>query len=179
MSTNKNVVSETVRKAKSANTSSLITLSTGVVLVPIRVPNMVFPEVMARLERPKPPRVFIEDIGREEENIADPDYISRVGAWQSEFSKAIVDVMIVLGTEIESIPEGFEIPESDNWTKKLAALKLRPHDEIERYLLWVKMVAAPSETDIQLIMEKVGQLSGVSEKDVSDTVDQFRDSAGR
>lgn len=169
-------VHETVQKAR-AGKDSFISLSTGVILKPIRVPNMLFPEIMSRFERPKAPRVFIADLGREEENAADPDYISKLSTWQSEFTKAIVDAMIILGTEIEFIPEEIEKQDSEKWLRKLSALRINPKGEEERYLLWIKMIAAPTDTDIQLIMEKVGQLSGVSEADVSDAVEQFRNSA--
>jgi hypothetical protein len=172
-------VSETVNKAKSFSRDNTFALSTGVVFKAIRVPSMVFPELMARMERPKPPRVFIADIGREEENPSDPDYIAKLDVFNAEYTKAIIDTMIVLGTEVLSVPDDIKKDNDELWLKKLKALRMFPEDEIQRYLLWVKTVAAPLDDDIQSIMREVGRLSGVSEEDVSEAVETFRDNPER
>jgi hypothetical protein len=179
MTNRNNAVSETVKKARVTKADDTFTLSTGVVLKPTRVPSMVFPELMSRMERPKPPRVFIEDIGREEENPADPDYQSRLEIFNAEYTKAIIDTMIILGTEVVYVPDNVAKETDTRWTLKIKALGIVPTDEIQRYLLWVKFVAATDNKDIEAIMREVGRLSGVSEEDVSEAVETFRDNPER
>ncbi len=162
----------------------LIRLSTGVVLKPRRIPNLMFAEVVRFFKRPKVPVVYIEDIGREEENPNDPAYQEAVAAYTNELSMAIVDLMIVSGTEINSVPKGFPKPEDDSWYEEFdAVFSMFGHNDTlttkKRYLKWVKFCAAPTEQDIASIMEGVGRLSGVSEEDVSDAITRFRDSSER
>lgn len=169
------IVSEAVRSIRKP-ADSFITLSTGVKIKPIRIPNMIFPEITNRFEKPPIPRVFIEDLGREEENPNDPVYIEKLSEWQNAFSKAIVDTMIVLGTETVFVPGDVEKETSQRWLGKLKVIGLDPgNDEILRYLYWIKYVAAPMDEDIQSIIEGVGKLAGVSESDVTEAIDQFRD----
>jgi hypothetical protein len=117
-----------------------------------------------------------EDIGREEENLADPNYLEAYARYQSELSVAVIDTMVLMGTEVESLPDGIYSPEDDGWTRKLRVLKINPgEDEMERYLMWVKYYSAASDEDITKIVETVGRLSGVAEEDVSEAITQFRD----
>lgn len=153
-----------------------ITLSTGVVLLAKPAnPNMLI-RAMASHQRPSPPMVFIKEMGRQMENPDDPDYISRVQAWQMEYSNAMLNVLIGLGTEIHSIPKGMEGPhpkkkdELPNWIKDYVAMgfPIVPDSPAWRYITWVMFVAGPTEADTQLIGRKVRALSGVKEADVRD-----------
>lgn len=87
-----------------------IYLSTGVVLVAKQANPSMLIRAMTAHRRPTPPVVFIENMGREMENPDDPDYISRVDAWQMEYSNSMLTVFIGLGTELKSLPKGFEGP---------------------------------------------------------------------
>lgn len=169
-------VVEVIRNAANGDADNLIHLSTGVVLKPSRVPNLLISEVVSKFKRPEPPTVFIEDIGRSEQNPNDPTYIDLVNQWQVEMTTALVDTMILVGTEVHSVPKGFSGPSDEGWTKKIHILGIDPGtDEYKRYLMWIKFHAAPSEKDISTIMEEVGRVSGVSESDVSEAIQQFRD----
>lgn len=175
-----NRTSQTVVEAAAAlkgdNKSGLVELSSGVKLTPIQIPNMIYMEVMSRFSRPSVPRFFNEDTGREEENPNHPDYTAAVEKWQTEMSKAVIDLMIVFGTEFHSCPDSAEGPNSKKWQRRLNAAGISvPDDEFGRYLLWVKTIAAPKNEDMELIMLEVGRLSGVVENDVQDAVGSFRD----
>lgn len=147
---------------------SWIRLSTGVVLVAKPANPFVMLTVMSMHPRPEPPRVFIEVMGRQVENLDDPDYIGRVKAWQQEQSAATLDAMILYGTELRDVPKGFPKPDSDEWLKKYHILKLEsdPDNKDWRYLTWVKFVAIQSLEDLDTIKNVVGKLSGVREADV-------------
>lgn len=152
-------------------------LSSGVVMRPRRVPNLLFAEVVSRFKAPKVPRFHNPDTGREEENPSDPAYTEAFNEYQAQLSMAIIDAMILMGTEVVSVPRTMERAEDDLWTRKLKALGVPITDDpLVRYLAWVKYYAAEGQDDVQTIMTAVGRMSGVSEEDVNDAVSQFRNS---
>ena len=157
---------ESVDAVKSADNK--ITLSSGVVVRAKKVPPMYLITVMTKSPRPKPPVVFIKDMGRNMENPDDPNYIDRVKAWEMESNTAILDVLITLGTELVSTPKGISKPTEDKWLEIIDALDMpkRPENESWRYLTWMKLIAATDENDLVIIQEAVGRLSGISNKDV-------------
>jgi hypothetical protein len=171
---NTNKVVQAVKSVKT-ETGSLIVLSTGVTLHAERVPNLIFLEVTRRFKAPKVPRYMNADLGREEDNPGDPDYIEAYNQYQADLSVAVIDTMVVVGTSLASVPEGVYGPSDEGWTKRLRIIGIDPgEDEMERYLKWVKYYAASKDEDINRIAETVGRLSGVAEEDVAEAIDQFR-----
>lgn len=163
-------VIETVRKKDEPD--NLIRLSSGVVLKGKQANATTLIKVIASFPRPKPPIYHNDRMGRDMENPDDPDYLSRVQAWQVEQGDAVVTAFILLGTELYSKPRDIPGPlpkkgEKD-WLAKYALLNLpmRPEDEDWRYLTWVQTIACQSTEDPKLIQEVVGRLSGVSKSDV-------------
>jgi len=163
---------------KTPGEEDFIRLSTGVVLRGRKVSSSLLIEVITSMTRPKPPVYFNEKMGRQMENLDDPDYIERVQAYKYEQAGAMVTVMISQGTEIVSVPEGMEGPhpvkkkgkKEETWPEWLAEyellkLPMRPESAAWRYLTWVKFKAAPADEDLKLIQEVVGRLSGVREAD--------------
>lgn len=152
------------------------TLSSGVVLMPKAISSMVMSDIIKKFPRPKPPKFFNQAIGREEENPFDPDYIASVEEADTERNLAVVDLFIVVGTELVEVPKGVQRPEDSDWRENLEALGIEfGTNKRKAYLMWVKNVAAPSNEDIALIMENVSRESGASEQDVSEALDNFRD----
>lgn len=152
--------------------SDLIELSTGVVLKGKKANPLALLKVMARFERPKPPMVFMKAMGREMENPEDPDYIERIKAWQRESNMALLNALILLGTELHSTPAGFPRPEDDSWLDEYSVfgLDMRPTIPAWRYLTWITFKACVDEKDMLRIQETVGKLSGVREADVKSAV---------
>lgn len=157
---------------KSDESDNLIRLSTGVVLKGHPANSTTLIAVIASFPRPKPPIYHNDRMGRDMENPDDPDYLSRVQAWQVEQGDALLTAFILLGTELVSKPKDIPAPcpkkgEKD-WLDKFALLNLpmKPEDQDWRYLMWVKTVACQPVSDTKLIQEVVGRLSGVSKSDV-------------
>ena len=150
------------------------TLSSGVVLRALKANPITLIKVMTRFPRPKPPVVFMKDMGRDMENPDDPDYIDRVKAWEMESNAQVLNALILLGTELVSCPKGIEKPSGDKWVEKYKVLDMpvRPENEDWRYLTWVTFIAAPDENDLNIIQDAVGRLSGIAEADVKDA-EQF------
>jgi len=156
-----------------------ITLSSGVVLRAKKANPLILITVMTRFPRPKPPTFFMESMGREMENPDDPDYIERVKSWEVESNGQVLNALIMLGTELVSVPKGVAKPSDEKWLDGFKALDMpiHPSNDSWRYLTWVKFVAAPDESDLTLIQEAVGRLSGIAERDVK-SAEQFPGSGG-
>lgn len=153
---------------------SLITLSTGVVLRGKPAPALALVRTLSFFPRPKPPTYFNEKMGRELENPDDPDYLERIQAYRTESAAAMLNALILYGTELESVPRGFPKPESNDWLDEYSLLGLPafPEKKSWRYLTWIMFKAAPKAEDTQRIQEVVGSLSGVPEKAVQ-TAEEF------
>ena len=159
-----NAIDESNREAD----DNLIRLSTGVILKAKQANPSTLIRVMTMQKRPTPPLYFDKSMGREMENPNDPDYISRVQAWQMDYSNGMLNVLIGLGTELVSIPNGLQRPEDEQWIADYRALGLPVISDSPawRYITWVMQVAAPTDKDLNLISGKVKTLSGTKEADV-------------
>lgn len=152
-----------------------ITLSTGVVLKVKPVPKHFIFTVTSRFEKPKVPVYLNESKGREEENPNDPDYIEAVEMYVADIASAAIDVVILRGTEVISIPDGFPDHNSKDWKEEMEILGMPLiKKERARYLAWIKGMACPLEEDIEILMEIIGQHTGVSEADTAEAVARFR-----
>lgn len=144
---------------------NLIRLSTGVVLRGKVAPPLALIKVMAAFPRPKVPTYFNKTVGRDLENPEDPDYLERVQAQKTESASAMLNALVLLGTEVESVPKGFPKHTDDDWVDDYRELGLeaRPENVRWRYLNWVVFKAAITAEDMQEIQKVVGRLSGVPE----------------
>lgn len=149
-------------------------LSSGLLVRVKRVPPMLLADIIREIPRPEPPTMWIEDLGRNEANPSDPDYLDRVQTWEAQIAMAMADCFLLMGVEILELPEGIPDPKTTTWTKKFKALG-RPvsSDPDLRRLLWLKYVAL-SDDDLKMVMGAVGQLSMVKEGDVAKATDLFR-----
>lgn len=167
-----------------------VTVSTGVVFKVKEVPQFTMSDIRREFKEPVPPMWFNKDTGRKEANPNDPEYIRLHSEYMINMSMAIIDIMILLGTEVKSVPKSFPGPDSDKWKHELSAI-LRTRGwsredvanitEEESYIYWVKYKAAAggiedNNSDISKITLAIGRLTGVAEEDVSNAMDTFRDS---
>lgn len=171
MSTKKDVETRVVEAAEKIEVEdNLIRLSTGVVLLGKPAPALALVKVMASFPRPKVPTYFNTTLGRELENPDDPDYLERVQAQKTESASAMLNALILFGTEIETVPKKFPGPSANEWIDEYreVGLDAKPENKTWRYLNWVIFKAAPSAEDMQAIQKVVGRLSGVPESAVQD-----------
>jgi hypothetical protein len=199
MNVQEEAVIEVIEQAEKTRDNT-ITLSSGVVLRGKQANPLVLIDVMAAYPRPKPPTYKSPTMGREMENPDDPDYRGRIKSWEAESSSATLNAMILLGTELVSVPNGFPGPhptvrkkkvqekDADGKTKtvtvdeeippvwldeyELLGLPMRPQNQSWRYLKWVLFKAVKDEKDLMKIRDVVGRLSGVSERSV-ESAEQF------
>lgn len=158
---------------------NLAALSTGVVLRARPVPASLFADLMARYPTPEPPVVFIPEKGREEENPDDPGYTKRVTENNAQLARAMADAVILLGTEIASVPRGFPDQDDPEWLEEARLLGYELHSKRAKYLAWVKFKAGPELSDYQALWKAVGRLTGVTEQDTQAAVQRFPGRARR
>lgn len=129
---------------------------------------------------PDPPVPIVEVDGREVENPDSPTYkaeFARIGRMRG---LAVIDAMIILCTRFISKPPDLDDPESEEWLEKLELLGYEtPKGKLGRYLMWVKLQAAPTDSDWADLSAAAARRVGVREEDVQRALAQFQgDSAG-
>lgn len=169
-SNGKNAVDERVVEAldESGLNDHLITLSSGVILRAKAAPPLALVKVIGGFPRPKPPVYHNTQMGRDMENPDDPEYIERLKAHQMESSNAVLNALILLGTDLVEVPKKFPKPEDDEWLEEYieTGLPAKPDNKRWRYLNWVFFKAVQTNDDLVVIRDEVGRLSGVSEEAV-------------
>lgn len=153
-----------------------VTLSNGIVLKIKSVPPLLIRRALMQLRKPEPPTVFLEEKGRDEPNPNDPRYLDALDQWIEAQNTAALNVMLLCGTAVESVPDDVPAHTSDDWIEKLAALDITVNvsNQAARYLTWLQTVACESSEDLQLLGSAVGRSSGLMEGDVNRAVDSFR-----
>jgi hypothetical protein len=162
--------------------NDLITVSTGVVFRMREPSTWAITEVIRQMAaiKPQPPIIHDPDRGRDEPNDADPDYQAALATWGDRELERKYDVVIATGTKVEYIPEGIPSPDSAEWLDVLTAVGLpQPENmsEIERYIRWVKYVAAPSQGDWISLILRITPKAGTAEREVSAVAATFRDNS--
>lgn len=160
--------------AKVNQDENLIHLSSGVVLKRKPFSRMVLVSIMRNFKEPPIPKFYNEDKERWEENPNHPDYIKAVDSHNLDVTFALLDVGITLGTELHSLPEGFEGPKGTGWVETFEGLGFTVPDAVGlRYLMWVKNVACLTEKDTEAIADKVLSVFGVRESTVEQAINTF------
>lgn len=157
-----------------------VTLSNGVILKVKPVPPLALQEVARRFTRPTIPEVYNADKGRMEENPIHPAYLEALERYQADQIMAATDVMLMIGTEIVSIPEGVDPPEGNNWVelRELMGLDTDFKNKYHRYIAWLRQVLV-TNNDIAITMAAAIALNGVMEVEVQQAVAAFRNRPGR
>lgn len=157
-------------------------LSNGIVLSIKTVPPFLIQAVQNEFHMPDPPKVMIEEKGREEENPNDPTYLREIERLSEAQINASHDLYLAVGTSAKSVPEGYYMPEQDEWIAQVEfaasivghTLQIDRDDKIKRYLHWLKLYALESNNDITLVTILPSQLAGVREGEVDEVVESFR-----
>jgi len=133
----------------------------------------------ALLEDPKPPMVYIEDLGRETENPSDPKYLRELQMMDVKRAVAAVDAMIMFGVELVD-EEGNPVPPPDpsTWLPKLKLMAkmgiadLSPfdtEDPLDLEFMFKRFIAVGAPDAAM-----VARSSGVTEEALSQAERTFR-----
>jgi hypothetical protein len=153
-----------------------LVLSTGVKLRILKVAPVLLSDIVGEQMkfRPKPPVNYIESLGREEENPDDPDYIEALNNWNAMILLDINNAYVLKGTEVISKPKKFPGPDDPDFLDEMRILGRPVETNRQKYLVWIKYVAAPTEEDTAAIVREVGRLTGVSEAEVEEAIEGFQ-----
>lgn len=164
------------KKLNGKGDSGEVVLSTGVKLKILKLPPLTMMESLTIVRRPSAPMYYDERLKRHIENPDHPDYKDQLSKYQLDYALGVMNAMILFGVEIVSIPKGLPKPEDDDWVEKmqLSHMDTMPKSKNWRKLAWIKAVAVADENDSNLLMEAVGQASGVREADVDAAALAFR-----
>ncbi len=169
---------EEAKRGDENGSVGLITLSSGVVLKAKAVSPMLLLRLATRFEEPQIPMIHDDSKGREMPNPLDPDYLAAKTAYDGKLTQVMVDGFVMYGTTVETVPEDIDEPGDDGWIDMLRAIgeETDPKNKYWRYMTWVETQAIKSAEDMMMLVEEVGRLSGVSEKEVTAAVENFRGS---
>lgn len=157
------------------------TLSCGVVLRFKPVPSLAIREAAMRIVAPTVPMIHIEDKDRDEENPNDPDYQMAVAEYEAAKALVANDVILLLGTEVESVPEGIAALQDQSWVEQLQVLGIEfdTENHSARRLAWLKFYILRTDEDSIKALLGPMRSAGVSEGDVATAVASFRDRTAR
>ena len=169
-------VSIAVETAKEIPVRNEVTFSNGIILNCKSVPIMTLRYAHQNVSKPKPPIVRNKDKDRDEEWEGDPTYVHELEEWEEKVGDVGVNVMLMLGTSINLIPEGVDRPEDSGWIDKLTAagISVKADSEPARYLSWLRLYAIATPQDLVDVSTLVAEKSGVLDKDVKASLDSFR-----
>jgi hypothetical protein len=174
--TTKEAMSAAVRAAKATKEETTLTTSRGIVFNLVAVPPLLLREAAANVKKPPVPTFYNEDRGITEENPSHPDYLEALEAYEKTTVDASLDLMVLAGTELETVPEGLSGPRDDGWRRalRLARVEVDWEDEDALYLAWVKFYALTKREDLDALTKALTRLSGISEEEVQAAAASFR-----
>lgn len=154
----------------------VVTLDNGIVIRCKPVSIMTLRYATANVSKPKIPVVRNTEKDRDEEWEGDPAYQQALTEWEQQVGDVGTNVMLMLGTEIESVPDDVERPEGDKWVEMLQAtgLPIDVETPSARYLTWLRFYAITTPDDLVAISTTVAGKSGVLNKDAQASLESFR-----
>jgi hypothetical protein len=155
---------------------SAIPLSNGIVLKIKPVAKRALAAVTDALVEPTPPEFEDPSSGRMLPNALDPDFNLALEKYEHDVMEAAFSVMLALGTEVESVPDGVAGPDSDDWVDMLSTIGVEPRLEGHgRYLDWLEFIALTEPSDLAVVQAAVTIRTGVTEGRVAGAIAYFRD----
>ncbi len=159
----------------SGQDEDILELSTGVKLG-LRTPSAVLLNNAMKAnvaDEPKPPKVWVEDKQRDEENPSDPDFVYAYRVWLADAGIRSLKALIPTGTRIHSIPDDMVGPEAEDFGDLMESMgEVAATGVHTRYVQWVMLVATGTE-DLKTLSTALMRRAGVREEDVREAQDMF------
>lgn len=143
-----------------------------------KVSRMVVVEAGMKIDLPTPPKVWIPEQERFEDNVLDPDYEDELRRAQYNKSIASTSIYLAMGTEIDyPLPDGIVGPDDDSWSDELDEMGVSVPDKTRRrmrYVFWLRCYAL-TDTDFTELSKVTAHYSGhLTEEQVQAIEDSFR-----
>jgi hypothetical protein len=158
-----------------------IVLSTGIVLELRPVPPFAIRRASQSIERPEVPKAWIENKERWEENPNDPAYAEALEDYERLVYEATVNLAMIVGSHVASIPDGYYGPDDEQWIEELeaAGITVDGSNPSRRKLSWLLYYAMATPDDITGITARVLDRAGLREVEVAMAIASFLSHAGR
>ena len=136
---------------------------------------------VTKLDRPSPPKVLIQDKGREEEVPDDPAYMRALAEYRNLTFETGANVLLAAGTWLKTAPAGVDRPEDEGWveTAQFLGVEVDVSGALARYLSWLNLYAITSEQEYLKLMLVVSRGVGLTEEEVQQAMSSFRGLAAR
>ena len=156
--------------------SDVVELSNGIRLRYKSVPQVTLRHSLMIIPKPDPPMVENPEKGRSEPWEGDPKYQESLNNWLYQIGETTLNVMLMLGTKLEFVPEGVDGPKDEGWVELLeaAGVPIKINTEPARYLSWLRFYALAEPEDVTKVSQAVARRSGVLEQDVDSALQSFR-----
>ena len=148
-----------------------ITLENGAVLAIKKPATMLLSNVMLQLQKtdpvPEPPKVYIEEKEREEENPNDPAYKSAMLTWNANSVVRMFNALAVASLSITDLNDAYD-PEGEEFADFLEAVVIdRAPGKAGRFIQWLNSYALV-KTEARQLTHWMMRLAGVGEEDVAE-----------
>lgn len=171
-------VMDAVEQATSILANEFRTKS-GVILRTRKVKTSIVRNAWKALKEPKPPMIWIEALGRYEENPNDPSYGEAIGNYNLARADATQNVYLMLGCDVKYVPDGYPLPGDDSWTEALEELELTIPSKDKpgaRKVAWLLYHVLEDQVEQAELQKQIMRMSGlVLEEDVKEAEDSFPD----
>jgi len=154
-----------------------IALSSGAVVKPIEIPDMLIQMLYAQFPAPKAPMVEIHSGGKHwtQENPDDPRYAETLAERDRTLSAAMINLVLLRGMKVLVLPEDAPALEDTGWEEEMAAMGMAvPETGTARRLIWIKRFIVTRSLDLATIQTAALELSGATEEAVQEAMERFR-----
>lgn len=156
-------------------------------LHPNRMSKQLIIDAASDVLDPVVPMYFSADLGRDEPNPNDPEYLRELEDAQNRRAWASIKAALVLGTSIEELPPDTEGPEEVDWEMVRALRKWSvqqvPSDPYSRYEAWLRyfgLLGAGNElVEFVHLVRWLFVAAGMTAEAAAQIVATFRDAEGR
>jgi len=156
----------------------LMTLSSGAVIKPKRLPELMLNRLWAQFPSPLPPEVEIKKGGKTwtEPNYDDPAYKRAVSRRAVDIGESTLKLMLLKAIEIVTLPPGVKPFEEDQeWKEDYEALGAEvPVSLTAQRLEWLRYRILVNNTDFERVQDACLKLAGVKQEDVDAALDRFQ-----
>ena len=156
-------------------------------LHPNRMSKQLIYDAASGIVDPPVPMFYSEDLGREEPNPENPEYIAALKDTENRRAWASIKALLVLGTSIEQLPPDTDGPDQTDWDM-VASLRgwqrsRIPDDKYSRYEAWLRyfgLLGAGNElVEFVALVRWLFIAAGMTAEAAAQIVATFRDGEGR
>jgi hypothetical protein len=155
----------------------LVRTSTGALLRPKKLPDLLVQQLWSRFPIPQPPTVEVRGHGKtwREPNPDDPTYRRALQQRTLDVGEAMLRLTLLRGVEVVELPANVLPYEQDTeWLEDMEYLGVTlPESKAGRYVEWLRYRVVVTNEDFIALQRACTRLAGVTEEDVQAATELF------